>query len=94
MTYIVLKDKPSPGYYTIMNTDDSLIWQQQAPAMSEASINKMADILTEANPTNGVAVSVCRMILGKSTEIGSKWTYTTNNATNNTFTFNTDSPSI
>ena len=99
MTYIVLKDKPSLGYYAIMKIDGMdkfLIWQQQYPQISESGLNKLVDILTEINPTDWVARATCRTILGQSTEIGSSWTFTANTSTNNnTFTHsvNTEPPS-
>ena len=74
MTYTLRKDSPGPGWYAIIKTESvntSIVWQGKNPRMSESGINKLVDVLNEANPTGDMAAEyACRMILGRMTEIG------------------------
>ena len=74
MTYTLLTNTPDMGYYAICKTESTykiLYWSGKKPAISKVGMSELVSILNECNPTDVDTETVCRIILGKQTEIGS-----------------------
>ena len=73
MTYSLLQDTPSPGWYSVIKVDGdikTIIWSGKHPMLSDSEIWMTTHFFNSITITIKQAVSICHELLGRTTEVG------------------------